>query len=393
MSIKLTSSFKLVNMIQTEFSAALNQICSERGLSKEVVVETIKVSLLSAYRKDCGGRIDDIEVNLDQETGEVTLLRGGKDITPSGFGRIAAQTAKQVILQRIREAEKQTILDEYKKKVGSIVTGHVFRVERGKVVLDLGKTQGVMPLSEQMPRENYQINSRFKVLVKEVKEESRGPEVILSRSDPQFIKELFALEVPEIDAGVVKIEGMAREAGLRTKVAVSASRENIDPVGSCVGQKGVRVQAVMAEIGEERIDIVPYSKDTETYIANALSPAKVKSITINKKKKEAKVQVSADQLSLSIGKEGQNVRLAAKLTGWKIDIRGEKAEKVEEKKEEMGVTGLEEVGLSKRVVSGLIAAGITDLKGLRKVSEENLKKIKGLGPKALKEIKEALKAE
>jgi len=381
-------------VVQTEFSAALNQVCSERGLSPEVVLEAIKIAIISAYRKDHGGNTDDIEVEMSPETGGVKLLRSGEDITPAGFGRIAAQPAKQVILQRIREAEKQAIMDEYRGRVGNIVAGHVFRVERGNVVMDLGKTQGVMPRSEQIPEENYRINSRYKVLIKEVREGGRGPEILVSRSDPKFIEELFTLEVPEINAGIVKIEGVAREAGLRTKVSVSTSQENVDPVGSCVGQKGVRVQAVMAEISEERIDIIPYAEDDETYVSNALSPAKVKSIKINRKKKEAKVKVPENQLSLAIGKEGQNVRLAAKLTGWKIDIKEavefkEEVSRLEEEK--IGASEFEEVGLSKRVIKILMNSGIEGLERLKEMGEEELKKIKGLGPKALEEIRNKIK--
>lgn len=308
-------------MVQSEFSAALNQVCSEKGLSVEAVLATIEQALVSAYRKDYGGNIEEISAKVDKETGEAKVFKEKKDVTPAGFGRIASQTAKQVLIQRLREAEKTAIGDEYSKKVGSIVSGHIYRIEKGNCYIDLGRAQANMPLPEQINSEMYYINQRIRALVKEIRQTERGPEIILSRADPKFISVLFALEVPEITSGVVEIKSIAREAGSRTKMAVYSHDPKIDPVGSCVGQRGVRVQSVIAEVKDERIDIVSYSDDTERFVANGLSPAKVTKVELNKKKKEAKVSVDDSQVSLAIGKEGQNVRLAAKLTGWKIDIR------------------------------------------------------------------------
>lgn len=372
----------------SEFSAALNQVCSEKGITPEAVLETIKLALISAYRKEFPGvPQEELLAEINPESGEMKILHQGKDVTPSGFGRIAAQTAKQVLLQKLREEEKVALLAEYEKKVGAIVSGFVFRVEKGVVVVDLGRAQGIMPPSEQLSSEDYRANQRIKVLVSGIREGEKGEQIIVSRADPRFVIELFALEVPEIHSGVVKIEAIAREAGSRTKVAVSSSEENVDPIGSCVGQKGVRVQAVVAELGNEKIDIVPYYKEEDKFVAAALSPAKVNDIELNKERKIAVVKVADDQLSLAIGKEGQNVRLAAKLTGYKIDIHGETetSERPKSKKEEG--SELLKLGLSKRVASLLEKAGIAKATQLKEKNGKGLSEIKGLGPKAIEEIK------
>ena len=383
-------------MATTEFSAAINQLAAERGVSPESIIEGVKQALAAAYRKDFGGPTpvveegeepkDDIEVKLTLETGEARIFKEGKDVTPAGFGRIAAQTAKQVILQKIREEEKEAIRTEFKEKEKSIVSGFVFRVENGVVFVDLGRTQGILPPSEQIPGEQYRTGARVKALVKEVQEGTRGPEILLSRTDPEFVTELFALEVPEISQGIVKVEAISREAGRRTKIAVSSSEERIDPVGSCVGQKGVRVQAVTHELGEEKVDIIPYSADDATFVSSALSPAKVIEAKLKPKSRTAEVEVPEDQLSLAIGKEGQNVRLAAKLTGWRIDIKGAGTVFAEGTK---GL-GLVDQGLSARVAKLLGEAGIESVEKLKEKPFEEIKTIKGLGPKALAEIKKII---
>ncbi len=308
-------------MAVTEFGSAIKQVASERGIPVESVLESIKTALATAYRKDYGGDLTEIEVLLDDATGEAKIMRNGEDVTPSGFGRIAAQTAKQVILQKIRETEKEVVLDEYKEKIGTIVVGQIFRIEGSVIILDLGKAQGILPQSEQVQSELYRPNQKIKVLVKDVRDGPRGTEIILSRADADFVKKLFETEVPEIAAGTVRIEAMAREAGSRTKMAVSSSDEKIDPVGSCVGQKGVRVQSIISELFGEKIDIIPYSVTTEKFIASSLSPAKVIDVELFADDKRAVVTVPEDQQSLAIGKEGQNARLANKLTRWKIDIK------------------------------------------------------------------------
>lgn len=309
-------------MAITEFSAALNQVATERGIPVDSVLESIRLALASAYKKDYGGEVEDVEIDLNPDTGEARILKGEEDVTPAGFGRIAAQTAKQVILQKIRETEKEIIMDDFADKIGTIVSGHVFRIDKGVVVLDLGKAQGILPPSEQVETEQYRANQRLKVLVKEVRDGVKGPEIIVSRSDAQVIEKLFEQEVPEIASGVVKIEAIAREAGSRTKMAVSSSEEKIDPVGSCVGQKGVRVQSVISEVFGEKIDIIPFSPSVDKFVAASLSPARVTEVELIADEKRAVVSVPEDQQSLAIGREGQNARLANKLTKWKIDIKG-----------------------------------------------------------------------
>lgn len=356
-------------MFDKEFRSAIKQICDERDISEEAVIETIEQALAAAYRKDYGEPEERIEVSLNPETGkmqvykifevvkkselenesyQMTLAQAKKEKktakigstikkklkTHSDFGRIAAQTAKQVIIQRIREAERDVIFGEFKKKEGEIINGVVQQVERRNIVIDLGKTNGIMLPQEQVEKEKYYVGQRLKFYIVAVEETPRGPSIILSRSHPNLIAKLFELEVPEISAGAVEIKNTVREAGSRTKIAVASTQEGVDAVGSCVGQRGSRVQAVLAEIGEEKIDIVLYDKKIRTYIKNALSPAKVDEVVADKEKKQAKIKVTEDQLSLAIGKDGQNVRLASKLTGYNIDILKDKEDAKESKKEE-----------------------------------------------------------
>ncbi|MBW6442048.1 transcription termination factor NusA [Patescibacteria group bacterium] len=316
-------------MALSEFNAAISQVATEKGITVESVLESVRSALATAYKKDRKEAGEDVEleeitVDLSPDTGEVRILKDGMDVTPSGFGRIAAQTARQVLVQKIRETEKDVITTEFKGKIGQIVLGTVFRVEKGIVTLDMGKnrSQGVMPKNEQVPTEAYRMNQRIKVLVKDIQETSRGAEILVSRADPEFVIRLFEQEVPEISSGTVVIEAIAREAGSRTKMAVSSNDEKVDPVGSCVGQKGVRVQSIISELFGEKIDIVPYSDNLEKFIASSLSPAKVTEVELDHKEKRALVTVPEDQQSLAIGKEGQNARLANKLTKWKIDIKG-----------------------------------------------------------------------
>ena len=318
-------------MAITEFNAAVSQIAAERGISVESVLESIETALISAYRKDYGEGLEtesegdsevEITAKLDPLTGEAKILKAGKDVTPTGFGRIAAQTAKQVIFQKIRETEKDMVLAEYSEKLGTIVSGNIFRTENDVVVIDLGKAHGILLPSEQVPEEEYRLGQRLRVLILKVRDTKKGPEVLVSRTTPQFVSKLFEQEVPEIASEVVKIEAIAREPGSRTKMAVSSNDERVDPVGSCVGQKGVRVQSVIAELSGEKIDIVPFLEDTAKFIAAALSPARVTDVALDMAEKKATVSVPEDQQSLAIGKAGQNARLANKLTGWKIDIKG-----------------------------------------------------------------------
>lgn len=308
--------------IRTEFAAALNQAATERGVDPKEVLTIIQDAIIAAYKKDYGAETEDLSVEIDPENGEAKVFEKGKDVTPQGFGRIAAQTAKQVLLQRIREAEKGAIISEFERKVGTIVNGMVQRIEGTNLVVDLGKAEAIIPASEKTFGEDYRLNQRLKVYIVGIRESVRGQDVIVSRAHKGLVEGLFKLEVPEIGSGIVEIKAIAREAGQRSKVAVSSKQTGVDPVGSCVGQKGVRVQAVIAELGLEKIDVIAYSGDPAKFVAAALSPAKVNKVRADLENKTAFVEVPEDQLSLAIGKDGQNVRLAAKLTGWKIDIKG-----------------------------------------------------------------------
>ncbi len=340
--------------MQSQFTAAINQICDEKNLSKEVVMETVKAALASAYKKDYGHKDQEVRVEINEESGKIEVfilkevakeiedeklqitLSDAKKIkksakigdkveildVPADFGRIAAQTAKQVIIQRIREAERDLVFEEFKDKEGQVVNGVVQRIEGDLVMIDLGRATGILFRNEQVPGEHYYAGQRIKVYVVRVESSSKGPQIVISRSHPDMIRKLFEMEVPEILAGTIEIKSIAREAGQRTKIAVYTLQEGIDPVGALVGQRGSRVQSVMSEIGEEKIDVILWNEDIKTYISNALSPAKVLEIDIDEKEKKAVVKVPEDQLSLAIGRNGQNVRLAAKLTGWNVDISG-----------------------------------------------------------------------
>lgn len=314
---------------RTEFAAAINQIASEKGVETSVIIDAIEQAALAAYRKDLSFRNepipDDFEeliAKIDPSSGEIGILRGTTNITPPGFARIAAQTAKQVITQKLHEAEKGAIVEEYEAKVGTVISGAIQRQEGSMYFVDLGRAEGILPPPEQVRDEYYAPNTRMKFFIKEIRETGRGPEVVVSRTDPGLVKGLFAMEVPEIQSGTVEIKEIAREPGGRTKVAVSSNLDGVDPVGSMVGQKGIRVQAVINELGEEKIDIITYSDIPSRFIAAALSPAKDVIVDLDEENKVAKVKVQDSQLSLAIGKGGQNVRLAAKLTGYKIDIEG-----------------------------------------------------------------------
>lgn len=334
----------LNQVVRTEFAAAIAQIAQERKIEPTEILEAIKHALISAYRKEIGGLEDEYYyyVELDEDTGEAHIFQADvlerdeetaeilkwdenkakhKEVTPAGFGRIAAQTAKQVILQEIRRSEKKQIVDEFRDKVGEIVTGQVLRMDRGSVILEIGRGQGAMPPQEQMRGEFYRKNQRIVVLIKEIVDEDRGDAIVASRSAPELVSKLFEREVPEVGSGAVEIIAVAREAGVRTKIAVKSTQEGVDPVGSCVGQRGVRVQKVIEELNNEKIDIVPHHEDPAIFLKAALAPAENLLIEINEKTQKVIVTAPDDQLSLAIGRGGQNVRLAAKLTGYFITIK------------------------------------------------------------------------
>lgn len=352
--------------MNANFLTAITQIAEEKGLPQDTIIETVEAALAAAYKKDYGDKDQEARVELNRETGAIRVFvakevvkdvenellqisldeakkidKGAKvgteeepytvDIEqfPEDFGRVAAQTAKQVIIQRLREAEREIVFNEYSDKVDTLLNGNVQRVDGNMVYVDLGKSNGILFASEQIPGERYYPGQRLKVYLVRVEQAARGPQIVISRAHPNMVRRLFELEVPELEAGAVEIKNVAREAGTRSKVAVRSTGEGVDAVGTFVGGRGARVQAVMGEIGEEKIDIILYDDDPVTYIINALSPTKVLSVDLDEAEKKAVVKVPEDQLSLAIGKQGQNVRLAAKLTGWNIDIVSADESKVE----------------------------------------------------------------
>ncbi|MBI2870068.1 MAG: transcription termination/antitermination protein NusA [Chloroflexi bacterium] len=347
--------------MKSEFLLAITQLSAEKSLPKEVVINAIEAALVSAYRKDNFIPNQNIVVKINPTTGKVEVWaekevvekpadsrreislqearRAKADVqvgdtlmvesTPQNAGRIAAQTAKQVILQRLHEAEHSAIFEEYTNKEGDAITGLIQRIEPGQITVDLGRTEAVLPAAEQMRSERYRVGQRLKVLVLQAARTSKGARVIVSRSHPDLLRRLFELEVPEVYNGTVEIKSVAREAGYRSKVAVSARQEGIDPVGCCVGLRGIRIQNTVNELNGEKIDVVTWHSDPAVFIASALSPAHIVSVELNQAEKIARVVVPDKQLSLAIGKEGQNARLAAKLTGWRIDIKSGSAVEAE----------------------------------------------------------------
>ncbi len=474
-------------MRRSEFAIAFDQICNERNLDKQVVLEAIEAAILTAYKKDHGSA-QNATVKIDPDTGqarvyvtkevveevkderfEISLADARKikadaqlgdtvmiENTPEAFGRIAAQTAKQVILQRIREAERDVLFNDYAEREGELINGTVQNIMPQAVTLNLGRTEALLPKSQQIPGERYQLHQRVRAYVLEVRKTSRGPHIVVSRTHPNMLRRLLELEVPEIFNGTVEIKSIAREPGSRSKVAVRALQPGVDPVGACVGMRGVRIQNVVKELNGEKIDVVEWSPDTSVFIANALSPAKVMNVYLSDNPHEGKtatVIVPDDQLSLAIGKGGQNARLAAKLTGWRIDIKSatEAAEEALQKAKEETIaeamavaqkkdilalaeailmrketvpptvtdmqvlkeaidvvettaamqreregTSIEVLGLSSRAHNVLTKAGFNTIESImEKLSEgdQALLALKGFGPKMLAELKEKLQAQ
>ncbi len=337
-----------------DFIDALHEIEKEKGISKEIIFDALESALISSYKKNFGSA-QNVLVEMDRESGKVKVyatkdvvedvdnpyldisLEEAKaisenhqlgdvirvEITPKDFGRIAAQTAKQVVIQRIKDAERDVIFDEFINRENEIITGQIQRIAKNNVYIDLGKTEGILPPAEQIDGEDYNQGDRLKLVILEVKKTTKGPQIILSRANTSLVKRLFELEVPEINEGIVEIFSISRESGSRTKIAVYSKDPEVDPLGACVGFKGSRVKAIVDELNGEKIDIVIWNKNMEEFIANSLSPSKVVKVIANEKEKSAVVVVPDYQLSLAIGKEGQNARLAAKLTNWKIDIKSE----------------------------------------------------------------------
>ena len=347
-----------IEKMSSEFFDSLEMIEAEKGISRDVVLDALESALISAYKKHFGA-VHDISVVFDEESGAIRIIAHKKvveevldreteislddarkvsgkydigdtveiEVTPASFGRIAAQTARQVVLQRIHEAEREKMVSEYSDRENDIATAVVRRIERRNVMLEIDGTESVLMPNEQVRADRYKVGERYKVFVIEVANSVRGVHLVVSCSHPGLVRRLFELEVPEIAQGIIEVKALSREAGSRSKIAVHSTLENVDPVGTCIGPKGMRVQAVIDELRGEKIDIIKYSENPAEYVSNALSPAEVLTIDVDSDKKICSVTVPEDQLSLAIGKEGQNVRLAARLTGWKIDIStGVKAE-------------------------------------------------------------------
>jgi N utilization substance protein A len=389
-----------------ELLAVLEHMEQEKGIKKEILIEAVESALASAAKRivDVKPGIE-IKVTLERDTGKIKVYAGDEEIKSQNFGRIAASTAKQVIIQKIREAEKDVVFNEFNGKVGEIISGTVYRFEKGNVIVDLtGKAEGVLMKTEQIPSETFRQGQRISAYLCEVRKEAKGPQIILSRAHPNFVKKLFELEVPEIYEGVVEIRVIARTPGERTKIAVWSKDEKVDSVGSCVGMRGARVKNIVNELHGEWIDIVRYSDDIHTFIGASLSPAEISEIKLDKENKKALVVVNQDQLSLAIGKHGQNVRLASKLTAWTLDIRTKEqivqmqeatqvgAEKKPEPVREKAVPLDELSGVGEKTKASLIEAGLKDIQAVANASVETLTKIKGIGElKAKKLITEAKK--
>jgi len=401
-----------VNLIQV-----IEQIGREKGIGREVLIDAVGAAILSASRKTLG-TLSDIRVEFDQASGRFVLYtvmkvveevtnpraeitveeaRGHQpdlnvgdefriEVQPRGFGRIAAQTAKQVIIQRVREAERDSVYQSFKNREGELLTGIVQRVVKDNVIVNVGKAEAILPPREQLPREDYRPGDRIRAFIVEVKKGNRGATVVLSRSHPGMLMRLFEVEVPEIEEGIVEIKGVAREPGERSKVAVVSRDSNVDPVGACVGYRGSRVQVIVRELGGEKIDIIPWRENSAEFVRSALAPAEVESVVVNEATRTLHVVVADEQLSLAIGRRGQNARLAAKLVGWKVDIksRAELAREAEEKAQRAraAMESLAQVsGIGPKTAARLVEAGLNTLERLRQASAEELMSVKGVGPK------------
>ena len=361
--------------------SALERIEREKGIEKEVLFEAIESALASAARKvidDPEISKEDIEVEINKETGEIEVYSDGVQVQNERFGRIAAQTAKQVIIQKIREAERDVIFDKYTKKVGSIISGSVHRFEKGNVVVELDDTESILPKYQQIPRERFRQGELIRAYLLKVERGSGAPEIVLSRSDAGFVKKLFELEVPEISQGIVEIKTIAREVGERTKIAVYSKDERIDPVGACVGMRGSRVRDIVKELHGERIDIIPWSSDIREYLPFAVSPAEISRMLIDRENKKITLTVAKDQLALLIGKRGGNIRLASKLVGWEL---------VAEKARETVDVSIDDLkGIGKKTVEALIEAGLGDVDSVLEAGVDTLVEVDGVGKKTAEKI-------
>ena len=397
-------------MESTELLTILEQLERDKGIDKKILIEAVESAVATAAKKLWTvDKNEEIRAVLDTKTGRITSYAGSQEIRSSEFGRIAAQTAKQVVIQKIREAEKDVVFNEYQVRIGEIIAGGVYRFERGNIIVDLGKTEAYIPKKEQSPKEEFRQGDRIRAYVLDVKRDSKGPQILLSRASPNFVRKLFQLEVPEIYEGIVEIKSIARDVGERTKIAVYSKDEKVDCVGACVGMRGSRVKNIVSELQGEKIDIVRYSSDIKEYIQAALSPAEISQIQLNYDEKKANIIVADDQLSLAIGKHGQNVRLASQLVSWELDLfsfdqwkqlqeqaGGEESasETAEEKQETTDLSSDRDLtaltGVGEKTMAQLKDAGFDTLEKIAAADIEALTKIKGLGEvKARKIIKDA----
>jgi N utilization substance protein A len=411
--------------MNSELQTILTYMERERGIEREVLIQAVEYALQSASRKAFGsdqelrieidrttcdirafGERDVVEQVRDKEK-EILLADARKvrsdaeigetvevEVTPKNFGRIAAQTAKQAILQKIRQAERDIVFEEYKDRAGDIVSGSVRQFNRSDIIVDLGRAEAVIPARERVPTEEYQVGDRIRAFVLEVQHSAAGPAIILSRSHPNFVRKLFQLEVSEINDGIVEIKGIAREPGYRTKIAVVSHDEKVDPVGACVGMRGMRVKNIVRELSGEKIDIIRWSDDTKTYVTNALSPAKLSRVTVDPNNASL-IHVVADpeQLSLAIGKRGQNVRLTAKLLGLKVDIQKDESEMSFEEKVAKAVESMASVeGIGRENAQALVKAGFLTVEGILAAEESDLVEMAGLDAETAKTVYEAASA-
>lgn len=380
--------------MSNELLSVLDYIEREKGIDREIIVSAIESALLSAAKKRYGEDAD-LKVSIDSKTGNISVKHDGVEVQSGEFGRIAAQTARQIITQKIREAEREVIFQDYQAKVGDITNGIVHRFEKGNIIVDLGKSEGLLSFKEILPKEEFKQGNRVRALIVDVKKTSKGPQIILSRTNAGFVSRLFELEVPEIYEGIVEIKAIARLAGERTKVAVSSKDEKIDCVGACVGVRGSRIKNIVRELQGEKVDIVRWSEDIKEYVKAAISPAKVANIELYLDEKKMDIEVEDDQLSLAIGKRGQNVRLASKIVNWSINIKNQSQVIVNH--EEVNIDDKHESvldkisGIGKKTLDALVEAGFDDIDVLNKSTAADLIKVKGVGKKRAEQIIEELK--
>lgn len=396
-------------MENVELLTILEQLERDKGINKEILIQAVESAVSSAARKLWTvDKNQEVRVVLNKKTGKLTAYAGDQEIRSNEFGRIAAQTAKQVVIQKIREAEKDVIFTEYQARLGQLISGNLYRFEKGNIIIDLGKTEAYIPKREQSPKEEFRQGDRVRAYILEVKKENRGPQIVLSRANPNFVKRLFELEVPEIYEGIVEVKAISRDVGERTKIAVYSKDEKVDCVGACVGMRGSRVKNIVSEVQGEKVDIVRYSDDIKEYIQAALSPAEISQIQLDYTGKKANIIVAEDQLSLAIGKRGQNVRLASQLVGWELNIfsfdqwqqlqkqeetregQEEKAGALEKKLKEHSSNVIDLSGVGDKLLMELTEAGFDTLEKIAQASVNDLTKVKGLGKiKANKMIEES----